>query len=410
MSYQEAKRIYENIEVDTDEAIKRIDKIPISLHCWQGDDVKGFVNNQSLSGGIQTTGDYPGRARNFDEMKQDLDLVLSLLPGTKRLALHAMYAISDKPIEMDNLTIKEFEPWLEWAKEKNIKLDFNPTLFSSDKVKNNFTLASNDKKTRNYWIKHVKCCREIANEIGKRQGSPCLNNIWIADGLKNTPADRLGPRALLKKSLDEIFSISYPKNYLIDSVESKLFGIGLESYTVGNSEFYQNYAATNKICCLLDNGHFHPTEMVSDKISSMLLFHDKIALHVTRGIRWDSDHVVLLEDEVKEIAKEIIRNEADNRILIGLDYFDASINRIVAWLIGYQAMRKALLIAALDPYEKLKRFQSDNNFTELMYYTEQLKMYPYGEVWNEYLKRSNIPENCLEIIKKYEDEVLIKRK
>ncbi len=410
MSYLEAKEKYRKIGVDAERAMERVNNIPISLHCWQGDDVHGFVSNNKLSGGIQTTGNYPGRARNFEELTNDLELVYSLLPGKKRLALHAIYAVSKEKVELNKLTIKHFEPWIEWASKKGIHLDFNPTCFAHEMVKDGLTLSSPDKNIRKFWIEHIKCCRAIAAEIGKRQGTPCLNNIWIPDGLKNTPTDRLTPRLRLKESLDEIFTVKYPKEYLLDSLESKLFGIGVESYTVGNSEFYQNYAAQNKLCCLLDNGHYHPTECVSDKIPSMLVFYDEVALHVTRGVRWDSDHVVLLEDEVIEIAKEIIRNNADNKVLIGLDYFDASINRIAAWTLGYLSMRKALLYAALLPNEELKQLQDENNFTKIMCLTEKMKSYAFDEVWEEYLKRNQIEENIYEVIHRYENEVLINRK
>lgn len=407
--YEQARAIYAPIGVDTDAAIERLKKIPISLHCWQGDDVRGFISNDALSGGIQTTGNYPGRARNFEELKNDLDFAFSLIPGKKRINLHAIYAVSDKPVELDKLTIKEFEPWLDWALPKGICIDFNPTLFSGPMVKNGLTLSSPDKATRDYWIAHVKACRAIAAEIGRRQGSPCLNNIWIADGLKDVPADRLTPRLRLKDSLDEIFSIKYPKEYVVDAVESKVFGIGLESYTMGNSEFYMNYAAKNGICCLLDNGHYHQGEYVSDKIPSLLAFYDKVALHVTRGVRWDSDHVVLLDDELKEIAKEIVRNNADDRVLIGLDYFDASINRISAWVTGDRNMHKALLYALLMPHTKLKELQDNADFTKLMCVLEEIKTYPLGDVWNQYLEECGVEKDYYTAVKKYETEVLLKR-
>lgn len=406
MDYQAAKKEYAAFGVDTEEAIKRLSEIPISLHCWQGDDVQGFLNKGALSGGIQTTGNYPGKARTFEELKQDLEFAFSLIPGKKRVNLHAIYAVSDGPVALDKLTIKEFEPWLEWGLAKGIAFDFNPTFFSHPMVKDGLTLSSPDKKVRDFWIAHAKACRAIAAEIGKRQGSPCLHNTWIPDGLKDVPGDRLSPRLRLKESLDEIFAVKYPKEYILDSVESKVFGIGVESYTVGSSEFYLNYAAKNDILCLLDNGHYHPTEVVSDKIPSMLAFYDKVALHVTRGVRWDSDHVVLFEDELKEIAKEIIRNNADKRVLIGLDYFDASINRISAWVVGDRNMHKALLNALLLPNEKLKQLQNDGKFTELMYESEQAKTMPFGAVWEEYLRRQNVPARWFEKVEAYEKEVL----
>lgn len=407
--YQSAKNKYLEIGVDTDTAIAKLKTIPISLHCWQGDDVQGFLSSDKLSGGIQTTGNYFGKANNFEQLINDLDFAFSLIPGKKRLNLHAMYAVSEEKVDFDVLTIKHFEPWLNWAKQRNICIDFNPTLFSHPMVKDNLTLSSPDETTRNFWIKHVKACRAISAEIGKRQNSPCLCNLWIADGFKDVPADRLGPRLRLKASLDEIYSVKYSKEYIIDSVESKVFGIGLESYTVGSSEFYMNYAAQNGLCCLLDNGHYHPTEMVSDKIPSMLAFYDKVALHVTRGVRWDSDHVVLFDDEIKEIAKEIVRSNAIDKVLIGLDYFDASINRIAAWVIGDRNLQKALLFALLQPNEQLKQLQEDGRFTELLYLNERAKEYPFGDVWEEYLKQSEVVNDFMPFINKYESVVLIKR-
>ncbi len=407
--YEETKNRYANIGVDTDKAISILRNIPISLHCWQGDDIRGFGKSGGASGGLGITGDYFGRARNFEELKNDLTFAFSFIPGKKRLNLHSIYAATDKPIALNKLTIKEFEPWLDWALPKGIHIDFNPTLFSSDMVKNGLTLSSPDDTTRRFWIEHVKACRAIAAEIGKRQGSPCLNNIWIADGLKDVPADRLTPRLRLKDSLDQIFAVKYPKEYVVDALESKVFGIGLESYTVGNSEFYLNYAAQNDICCLLDNGHYHPTETVSDKIPSLLAFYNKVALHVTRGVRWDSDHVVLFEDELKEIAKEIVRNNATDRVLIGLDYFDASINRISAWITGDRNMHKALLFALLLPNDKMKQLQDDADYTKLMYLNEEMKMFPFGDVWEKYLDECGVKNDYFDEVKKYETEVLSKR-
>jgi L-rhamnose isomerase len=410
-AYEYAKEKYAAFGVDTETALNRVKTIPLSIHCWQGDDVRGFVCSDSgeLSGGIQTTGNYPGRARNFAELTADLDFAFSLIPGKKRLNLHAIYAVGDN-IQLDKLTIEHFEPWIQWAAKRNVCIDFNPTFFSSPMVKDNLTLSSPDKTTRDYWIAHAKCCRQIAAEIGKRQGSPCLHNIWIPDGFKDLPADRLNPRLRLKDSLDEIFSVKYPKEYIIDAVESKVFGIGLESCTVGSSEFYLNYAAKNDLYCLLDNGHYHPQEFVSDKIPSMLAFYDRVALHVTRGVRWDSDHVVLFEDELKEIAKEIVRSNAADRVLIGLDYFDASINRIAAWVVGARNMQKALLYALLQPNDKLKELQDSAKFTELMAVNEEIKTLPFGEVWEEYLRRENLPSyEWFAAVEKYEREVLSER-
>lgn len=403
--FEEAKKIYREAGVDVEKALERLSLIPVSMHCWQGDDVKGFLSDGELSGGIQTTGNYPYRARNFEELTADMDFAFSLIPGKKRINLHAIYAILTEKKDVDELTIEDFRPWIEWAKKRNVGIDFNPTLFSHPMVKNGLTLSSPDEDVRKFWIKHVKACRKIAAEIGKEQGSPCLNNLWIPDGLKDVPGNRLTPRMRLKASLDEIYAVKYPKEYIVDSVESKVFGIGVESYTVGSSEFYMNYAALNGLCCLLDNGHYHPTEVVSDKIPSMLAFFDKVALHITRGVRWDSDHVVVFEDELKEIAKEIIRNNADQRVLIGLDYFDASINRVMAWVTGMRNMQKALLWALLLPNEETTKLQDEARFTELMYLNEKMKTYPFGDVWEEYLKRNGVKSEFLTDIKDYEKEL-----
>ena len=409
MSYKEAKEAYARIGIDTEQALKTLKTIPISIQCWQGDDVSGFENKLGATGGIQTTGNYPGKATTPAELMSDYKFALDLIPGTKRINLHAIYGISNE--EMDRQFVKKeyFDKWLEFAKENDVKIDFNPTFFSHKLASEGMTLSHPDKKIREYWINHGKTSRETAAYIGKVQNSPCLCNLWIPDGLKDTPASRLNPRMRLKESLDEIYSVKYPKEYLIDSVESKLFGIGLESYTVGNNEFYQLYAAKNDLCCLLDTGHFHPTEKVSDKISSLLCFNDKVALHVSRPVRWDSDHVIILNDELVEIAKEIVRNNATDRVIIGLDYFDASINRIAAWVIGTRNMQKALLYALLQPNEALIKMQDDRNFTDLLAYSEEYKTMPWGEVWTEYLRRENKPQDFMPEVKKYEKEVLLKR-
>ncbi len=403
--FEETKKRYASVGVDVEKALERLAMIPVSMHCWQGDDVHGFLSDGELSGGIQTTGNYPYRARNFKELIADIDFAFSLIPGKKRINLHAIYAVLKEKKDVDELTTEDFRPWIDWAKEKGVGIDFNPTLFSHPMVKNGLTLSSPDENVRKFWIRHVKACRKIAADIGKEQGSPCLNNLWIPDGLKDVPGNRLAPRMRLKESLDEIYAVKYPTEYIVDSVESKVFGIGVESYTDGSSEFYMNYAAMNGLCCLLDNGHYHPTEVVSDKIPSMLAFFDKVALHVTRGVRWDSDHVVLLEDELKEIAKEIVRNNADQRVLIGLDYFDASINRTSAWITGMRNMQKALLWALLMPNEETTKLQDEARFTELMYLNEKMKTFPFGDVWEEYLKRQNVEEDYFEAVEKYEKEI-----
>ena len=411
MSYQEAKSIYKQIGVDTDKAIDRLANVAISVHCWQGDDVVGLDGGGAASGGIQTTGNYPGRARNFEELKQDLTKAFSLMPGKKRLNLHASYAIlNGEKVDRDAYRPEHFAPWVEFAKQIGLDgIDFNPTMFSHPMVKGGLTLSSPDENVRKFWIEHCKACIRISEYLASEMHSHCLMNIWIPDGFKDVPADRLTPRLRLKESLDEILKEPYDKKKVVVAVESKVFGIGVESYTVGSNEFYQNYAAKNDICCLLDNGHYHPLEYVSDKIPALLAFYDKVALHVTRGVRWDSDHVVLFEDELKEIAKEIVRNDALDKVLIGLDYFDASINRISAWVTGERNMQKALLYALLTPNDTLKKLQDNGEFSELMFRQEQLKTYPFGDVWREYLRRQNLDDNWFDEIKKYEQGVLLSR-
>jgi L-rhamnose isomerase len=406
--YDKAQELYKQWGVDTEDAITRCAAIPLSLHCWQGDDVTGFEKSAGpLSGGIQATGNYPGKARNKDELMGDLDFVYSLIPGKKRLNLHAHYAITDKVVSRDLLENEHFAPWLSWAKERNIGLDFNATPFSHPMASGGLTLSSPDKTVRDFWIRHCKATRKIAAWFGEQQGSPCLHNIWIPDGLKDVPADRLGPRERLRDSLDEIYSVKYSKDHIIDVVESKLFGIGLESFTSGSSEFYIAYAATRGIYVLLDNGHYHPTEQVADKIPALLSIFDKVALHVTRSVHWDSDHVVLFEDEVKEIAKEIIRNKAEDRVLIGLDYFDAGINRIAAWAVGARNFQKALLYALLFPHEELKQLQDKTQYSKLMVVQEEIKTLPFGAVWEEYLGRQKVPAgDWYGRVEKYEKDVL----
>ncbi len=411
--YQSAKEIYAAAGVDTEAALAALKNIPVSVHCWQGDDVIGFDGADSLSGGIQTTGNYPGRATTPEELFEDIKKALSLMPGKKRVNVHACYAFlgEDKgKVDRDKYTYKHFEKWVTFAKSIGLDgVDFNPTFFAHPMMKDGLTLSSPDETVRRFWVEHGKRSLEIAAEMGKAFNKPCLVNIWIPDGFKDVPADRLGPRLRLKKSLDEILC-SYDKKWVIPAVESKVFGIGVESYTVGNNEFYQNYAATRGICCLLDNGHYHPTEVVSDKIPSLLAFYDKVALHVTRPVRWDSDHVVLFEDELKEIAKEIVRNDATDKVLIGLDYFDASINRISAWVTGERAMQKALLYALLLPNARLKKLQDEGNFTRLMVEQEGAKMLPFSNIWAEYLQREGLSENYYDEIASYEESVLKERK
>lgn len=411
--YSEAKGIFAKYGIDTEAALARLANISVSVHCWQGDDVIGFDGSDSLDGGIQTTGNYPGRARNSEELFADIERAFALMPGKKRINVHACYALlgSDKgKIDRDEYEYKHFEPWVALAKKIGAEgIDFNPTFFGHPKMKDGLSLSSPDEETRAFWVRHGRACLKIAAEFGKAMGSPSLVNIWIPDGYKDIPADRLTPRLRLKKSLDEMLE-GYDKEWVIPAVESKVFGIGIESYTVGNNEFYQNYAAKAGICCLLDTGHYHPTEVVSDKISSLLAFYDKVALHVSRPVRWDSDHVVILDDELREIAKEIVRNNADERVIIGLDYFDASINRLSAWVTGVRSMQKALLSALLMPHEELKALQNEANFTKIMYLNEKFKLMPCGDVWEEYLSRQGLSDDWFEDVEKFEKEVIAKRK
>ena len=412
--YEQAKARFAAYGVDTDAALKKLGEIPVSVHCWQGDDVIGFDGANSLEGGIQTTGNYPGRARTPEELMADLKFAFSKMTGKKRLNLHASYAFlgADKgKVDRDAYRPEHFAPWVKFAKEIGLDgIDFNPTFFSHPKMKNGLTLSSPDEETRRFWVRHGQACLKISEYLAEQFGKPCLMNIWIPDGFKDVPADRLTPRLRLKQSLDEILLVPYDKTKVIAAVESKVFGIGLESYTVGSNEFYQNYAATRGICCLLDNGHYHPLEYVSDKIPSLLAFYDRVALHVTRGVRWDSDHVVLLEDELKEICKEIVRGGAE-KVMIGLDYFDASINRISAWVVGERNLQKALLFALLQPSETLKTMQDEGNFTEQMVLQEEMKTLPYGDVWEEYLAKTGAAgSDWFEDVRAYEQNVLQKRK
>lgn len=408
--YDLAREMYKKIGVDTDVAIESLKSIPISMHCWQGDDVAGFEGEGELSGGIQATGNYPGKARNPEELMADIDKALSLVPGVHRINLHANYAIfEDGFADRDQLEPKHFKRWVEFAKKRNLGLDFNPTYFSHPKAAN-ATLSSEDEEIRAFWINHGKASLRIAEYFATELGTPCAMNIWIPDGFKDIPADRMAPRRRLKDSLDQILSIDYDKEKVLVAVESKVFGIGVESYTVGSHEFYMNYAAKNDLLCLLDNGHYHPTESVADKIPSMLLFFDKVALHVTRCVRWDSDHVVLFDDETREIAKEIIRN-GHERVILALDFFDASINRISAWVVGMRNMQKALLNALLMPNEKLAKLQESRELSELMMLQEEVKLYPVGDVWNYFCEINGVAqrEEWFEEVRKYECEVLSKR-
>ena len=408
--FQEAKEKYAAFGVDAAAAIKKLAGVRLSMHCWQGDDVLGF-DSDKLTGGISTTGNYPGRAGNPEELMADIDKALSLIPGTHKLNLHASYRITDEKVDRDRLEPRHFQAWVDFAKERHMGLDFNPTFFSHEKAADNLTLSHPDAGIREFWIEHGKASRKIAAYFGKTLGMTALNNVWVPDGYKDVPGDRLTPRRRLRESLDAIFADAYDKKYLADSVESKVFGIGVESCTVGSHEFYMNYAAQHHLLCLLDTGHFHPTEVVSDKISSMLLFHEQLALHVSRPVRWDSDHVILFDEELKEIGKELVRCEALERAFIGLDFFDASINRIAAWVIGMRNMEKALLYGLLMPHKELSKLQDAGNFTELMATYEEIKTLPFGDVWDAYCVEQDVPQGkaWFAEVKKYEAEVLAKR-
>lgn len=409
--YEEAKERYAKIGIDTEAVLSKMEEVTVSVHCWQGDDVIGFDSKEALSGGIQTTGNYPGRARTPEELMEDLDKAFSLMPGKKKLNLHASYGIFSGGTEAgrDQLKPEHFEKWVVFAKERGLGLDFNPTFFAHPMVKDGLTLSSPDEEVRSYWIRHGQACLKIAEYFSKETGKPCVINYWIPDGYKDVPADRMGPRRRFKDSLDQIFSIGYDKTQVYPTLESKVFGIGVESYTVGSAEFCLSYADEKGITPLMDNGHYHPTEVVSDKISSLLLFHDKIALHITRPVRWDSDHVVLFDDETREIMKEIVRNDALDRVFLATDYFDASINRIAAWAVGVRNVRKALLWALLEPSEEMKRAQETADFTAMMILQEEYKTLPFGDIWEEYLRRNGLETSLLEEVKNYEAVTLKKR-
>ena len=412
-NYETAKVDYAKYGIDTEKAMNILKDVPISIHCWQGDDVVGFDSKEALSGGIQTTGNYPGKATTPEELMADMDKVFSLVPGKKKLNLHACYAIFENGeyANRDALEPKHFAKWVKFAKERGMGIDFNPTFFSHPKVKDNLTLSSPDEETRKFWVEHGKACLKISEYFANETGVPCVMNIWIPDGYKEIPADRLGPRARFKKSLDEILSVPYDKTKVYITLESKVFGIGLENYTVGSAEFCLSYSTKAGITPLMDNGHYHPTEVVSDKISSLLLFNEKIALHVTRPVRWDSDHVVLFDDETKESAKEIVRNDALDRVFIALDYFDASVNRVAAWTVGARNMQKALLNALLLPSEKLAAYQDKANYTKMLAMSEEFKTFPFGDIWDEYCEREGVPvgPDWIRDVEIYEAEVLSKR-
>ncbi|MCR5255455.1 MAG: L-rhamnose isomerase [Acetatifactor sp.] len=412
--YEEAKREYERYGVDTDRAIKRLKDIPVSLHCWQGDDVTGFDHDGPLTGGIQTTGNYPGKAKTPEELMQDIDMALSLMPGKKKLNLHANYAIFDEAgfADRDVLRPEHFAKWVRFAKERDLGIDFNPTFFSHDRVKDGLTLTSPDEDTRQFWIRHGKACVRISEYFAAETGVPCVMNIWIGDGYKDIPADRMGPRLRYKDSIEQIISEPHDASKVKICVESKVFGIGVESYTAGSAEFTLSFAASHEgILPLMDNGHYHPTEVVSDKIPALLCYFPEIALHITRPVRWDSDHVVLFDDETREMAKEIVRCDGLDRVHMALDYFDASINRISAWVVGFRSWQKALLYALCMPNETLKTLQDTNDLTKLMAMQEEVKMLPFGAVWEEYCRECGVDSGIewFEKITDYEENVLVKR-
>ncbi len=417
-TYALAKEYYAGLGVDTDLALETLTEISISLHCWQGDDVGGFEKpGGELGGGLAATGNYPGKARNADELRRDLDLAYSLIPGNHRLNLHAIYAeTGGKKVERDQLEVEHFANWLDWAKEKKHGLDFNPTCFSHPKAANGFTLASADPEIRRFWVEHCRACRRIGAAFGQELvtalgAAPTITNIWIPDGYKDTPADRKTPRQLLADSLDQILAEKLDPRYHKDAVEGKLFGIGAESYTAGSHEFYLGYAISRKTVLTLDSGHYHPTETIADKISSVLFFLDEVLLHVSRGVRWDSDHVVILNDDLQGIMQEIVRGGYLKRVHIGLDFFDASINRLAAWVIGTHNAQKALLQALLEPTDQLRRMEAEGDYTGRLFLLEEAKSLPSGAVWEQFCYQMGVPVGLetLEEIRKYEAKVLSER-
>ena len=410
--YQIAKERYAAIGIDTEAVIEKLSKVSISMHCWQGDDVKGFENAGALTGGIQTTGNYPGAATNPEQLMQDLDKAFSLIPGKHNVNVHACYGIykDGKIADRDQIKPEHFQLWVDYAKARGIGLDFNPTYFSHPLAAEG-TLTNPNEEIRAFWIRHGIASLRIAEYFARKTGFPCLMNIWIPDGMKDVPADRMGPRMRYMDSLDQILGCGYDKSLVNVTLESKVFGIGVESYTAGSAEFALSYSTTRGIVPLMDNGHYHPTEVVSDKISALLCFNPKIALHITRGVRWDSDHVVRYDDETLEMMKEVVRNDALDRVILSTDYFDASINRIAAWVIGMRSVQKSLLTAMLLPNEKLKELQNSMQFTELMMLQEEMKLFPMGDVWNEFCARAGIAGDAswFEAVREYEQTVLSKR-
>ncbi|MFH1924045.1 MAG: L-rhamnose isomerase [Planctomycetota bacterium] len=411
-AYQLAKDRYGEYGVDVDGALNRLGSVAISVHCWQGDDVGGFETAEGLSGGgIMATGSYPGKARTADELRGDLEAAYRLIPGRHRLNLHAMYLESDKPVERDQIEPAHFQRWIDWARGLGIGIDFNPTFFSHPKAADGFTLTSRDEGIRRFWVEHGIACRKVGEAIGRQLGSACVTNIWIPDGYKDVTIDRKGPRERLRKSLDEIFADTIDRAFNLDAVECKLFGIGSETFVAGSHEFYLGYAIRHEKLLCLDAGHFHPTETIADKISSVLLFLDEILLHVSRGIRWDSDHVVLVTDDLQAIAAEIVRGGFLDRVHVGLDFFDASIHRVAAWVIGTRAMLKALLVALLEPTEKLRHLEIEGDFTSRLAMVEEVKTLPFGAVWDYYCLKQGVPPGMawMDEVRRYERQVTAKR-
>lgn len=411
-NYEAAKQLYAKHGIDVDQVLEKLAQIKISMHCWQGDDVRGFLNkDQDLTGGISVTGNYPGAARTPEELRADLEKAFSLIPGKHKVNLHAIYADTDEKVELDQLEPKHFQKWVDWAKEQGLGMDFNPTCFSHEKSSDGFTLSHPDPEIRRFWIDHCKASRKIGAYFGEQLGQTCVTNVWVPDGFKDVPADRLAPRQRLKDALDEVFAEELNPAHHLDAVESKLFGIGSEAYVVGSHEFYMGYGLRNNKLICLDAGHFHPTEVISNKLSSLSLFADGILLHVSRPMRWDSDHVVTLDDELIDIGRELVRGDLLGKTHIGLDFFDASINRVAAWVIGTRNTIKSLLRAMLDPIEALKKAELEGDYTTRLALTEEFKSYPFGAVWDYYCEKNGVPvrEEWLNEVKAYEQDVLLKR-
>ncbi|WP_167628390.1 L-rhamnose isomerase [Listeria valentina] len=410
--YSAAKERYAAIGVDTDEALKKLQDVKISMHCWQGDDVKGFLNpGGELTGGIMATGNYPGAAHTPEQLRSDLEKAFAMIPGKHKVNLHAIYVDTDEKVDLNTIEPKHYTKWVDWAKEQGLGLDFNPTFFSHPMFKDNYTLASPDKEVRDFWVEHGKRSRKIAEYFGKELGQTCINNFWMPDGMKDNPIDRLSPRKRLMEALDEIFEEKLDENYTQEAVESKLFGLGAEAYTVGSHEFYMGYGLTRDKLICLDAGHFHPTEFISNKLSSLALFSKGVMLHVSRPVRWDSDHVVLMDDELTEIGRELVRNDLLPITNIGLDFFDATINRVAAWVVGTRNTQKALLKAFLEPTDDLKKMELENDFTTRMVFTEELKDFPFGDIWNKFCEQNGVPIGLdwLKEVREYEKNVLLNR-